>query len=65
MIDLFLNEVRNYLNDKGIVQLVQSSLSNNEKTCQKLEDIGFKVEITAIERFFFEEIVVISGFLKE
>lgn len=65
VIDLFLNEVRNYLNGKGIVQLVQSSLSNNEKTCQKLEDMGFKVEITASERFFFEEIVVISGFLKE
>jgi release factor glutamine methyltransferase len=65
VIDLFLNEVRNYLNDKGIVQLVQSSLSDNKKTCQKLESMGFKVEITDSERFFFEEIVVISGFLKE
>lgn len=64
VIDLFLNEVKNYLNDKGIVQLVQSSLSDNKKTCQKLEDLGFEVEITASERFFFEEIVVISGFLK-
>jgi release factor glutamine methyltransferase len=65
VIDLFLNEVINYLNDRGIVQLVQSSLSDNKKTCQKLESLGFKVEITASERFFFEEIVVISGFLKE
>lgn len=64
VIDLFLNEVKNHLKDKGIVQLVQSSLSDNDKTCQKLEEIGFEVEITARERFFFEEIVVISGFLK-
>lgn len=63
VIDLFLNEVKNHLKDTGIVQLVQSSLSNNKKTCQKLEKQGFRVEITARERFFFEEVVVISGFL--
>jgi release factor glutamine methyltransferase len=64
VIDLFLNEVKNHLKDTGIVQLVQSSLSDNKKTCQKLENQGFRVEITARERFFFEEIVVISGFLE-
>lgn len=63
VIDLFLNEVKNHLKDTGIVQLVQSSLSDNKKTCQKLENQGFRVEITAREKFFFEEIVVISGFL--
>lgn len=64
VIDLFLNEVKNHLKDTGIVQLVQSSLSDNKKTCQKLENQGFRVEITARERFFFEEVVVISGFLE-
>jgi release factor glutamine methyltransferase len=64
VIDLFLNEVKDYLNDGGRVQLVQSSLSDNEKTCERLQEMGFKVEITASERFFFEEIVVITGFLK-
>lgn len=63
VIDLFLNEVKNHLKSRGIVQLVQSSLSDNDKTCQKLEDFGFEVEITGRERFFFEEIVVITGFL--
>ncbi len=63
VIDLFLNEVKNHLKDAGIVQLVQSSLSDNKKTCEKLEKQGFRVEVTARERFFFEEIVVISGFL--
>jgi len=30
VIDLFLNEVGNHLNDGGIVQLIQSSLSGNQ-----------------------------------
>ncbi len=63
VIDRFLNEVKNYLNDGGRVQLVQSSLSDNDKTCHRLVELGFKVEITASEQFFYEEIVVISGFL--
>ncbi|MCK9151025.1 HemK2/MTQ2 family protein methyltransferase [Methanobacterium alcaliphilum] len=62
VIDLFLNEVKYYLNDGGRVQLVQSSLSDNEKTLERLEKMNFDVEITDSERFFFEEIVVITGF---
>ncbi|MCL2687465.1 MAG: class I SAM-dependent methyltransferase [Methanobrevibacter sp.] len=63
VIDNFLNEVKNFLNEGARVQLVQSSLSNVEKTLLKLEELGFSVEITASERFFFEEIVLITGFL--
>ena len=63
IIDLFLDKVNDHLNHGGRVQLVQSSLSNTEKTIKKLENDGFEVEITASERFFFEEVVVISGFL--
>ena len=62
VIDLFLDEVKDYLNEGGRVQLVQSSLSDVEKTLFKLEELGFLVEITASERFFFEEIVLITGF---
>jgi len=43
---------------------VQSSLSDNEKTIQKLEELGFEANITAREKCFFEEIVVITGILK-
>lgn len=64
VIDVFLDEVKLYLKEGGSVQLVQSSLSDNEKTLQKMEDLGFEVEITAIDKFFFEEVVVISGTLK-
>ncbi|MGL6298719.1 MAG: HemK2/MTQ2 family protein methyltransferase [Methanobacteriaceae archaeon] len=62
--DRFLNEVTNYLNNRGKVQLVQSSLSDNDLTISILKSLGFDVEITASERFFFEEIVVITGFKK-
>ncbi len=63
VIDRFLNEVKNYLNEGGRVQLIQSSLSNPEQTLLKLEELGLLTEITASERFFFEEIVLITGFL--
>ena len=65
VIDKFLNEVKNHLNHGGRVQLIQSSLSNIEETLSKLNDLGFKTEITATEKFFFEEIVLITGFLEE
>jgi release factor glutamine methyltransferase len=65
VIDKFLNEVKNHLNHGGRVQLVQSSLSDTEETISKLKHLGFKTEITANERFFFEEIVLITGFLNK
>jgi len=63
-IDQFLEEVKDHLNEGGRVQLVQSSLSDNEKTIKKLEENGFDASITASEKCFFEEIVVITGKLK-
>ncbi|WP_067259786.1 HemK2/MTQ2 family protein methyltransferase [Methanobrevibacter cuticularis] len=63
VINPFLNEVKSYLNEGGKVQLIQSSLSNIEETISKLRELGFKTEITAKERFFFEEIVLITGVL--
>ncbi|RBQ22702.1 putative S-adenosylmethionine-dependent methyltransferase [Candidatus Methanobinarius endosymbioticus] len=63
IIDPFLNQVKNYLNENGRVQLIQSSLSSVEQTIMKLEELGFLPEITAIEGFFFEEIVLITAFL--
>ncbi len=63
VIDRFLAGVKEHLNPGGKVQLVQSSLSDNEKTLQKLEELGFKASITAREKGFFEEIVVITAVL--
>lgn len=63
VIDRFLTGVKDYLNPGGKVQLVQSSLAGNEETLKKLEELGFKVSITAREKGFFEEIVVITAVL--
>ena len=62
VIDLFLNEVGNHLNDGGIVQLIQSSLSGNEETLEKLDSLGFIGEIAASEHFFFEDITLINAY---
>ena len=63
VIDLFLDEVKNHLNPKGIVQLIQSSLSDNEKTLDRLDEMGFIAEIAESEHFFFEDVVLINGYL--
>lgn len=62
VIDLFLNEVGNHLNDNGIVQIIQSSLSGNEETLEKLDQLGFVSEIVAKEHFFFEDITLINAY---
>lgn len=62
-IDLFIDGVKNHLNEYGKVQLVQSSLSDNTKTIEKFQKQGFTTEITASEHYFFEDIVVITAHL--
>ena len=62
VIDVFLNEVGNHLNDGGIVQLIQSSLSGNEETLDMLDELGFIAEIAASEHFFFEDITLINAY---
>ena len=63
VIDLFLNEVKNHLNEGGIVQLIQSSLSDNDETLNMLDELGFIAEIAKKEHYFFEDIVLINGYL--
>ena len=60
VIDRFINEVSNHLNDKGIVQIIQSSLSDNDRTLDMFDRNGFVAEIAESEKFFFEEIVLIN-----
>lgn len=62
VIDLFLDEVGNHLNDGGIVQLIQSSLSGNDETLSRLDELGFIAEIAQIEHFFFEDITLINAY---
>lgn len=62
VIDRFINQVSNHLNDKGIVQMIQSSLSDNDRTLNMFDRNGFIAEIAQSEKFFFEEIVLINAY---
>ncbi|WJI09582.1 methyltransferase [Methanobacterium sp. CWC-01] len=61
IIDKFLDGLRGHIREGGRVQLVQSSLSDVDRTLERLEQIGFQASVIAVEKCFFEEIVVISG----
>ncbi|WP_175060136.1 HemK2/MTQ2 family protein methyltransferase [Thermococcus sp. 2319x1] len=61
VLDRFLEEFPSYLKENGVVQMVQSSITGIEETLKKLESKGFIAEITAKERYFFEDIVVITA----
>ncbi|MCE5214006.1 MAG: class I SAM-dependent methyltransferase [Methanobacterium sp.] len=63
VIDIFIKDVKDHLNPGGKVQLVQSSLSDSEKTLEILKKQGFDASITAREKCFFEEIMVITASL--
>lgn len=62
IIDKFLKEAPKYLKEKGKIQLVQSSFSDNDKTLTYLKDNGFNAEITANIHQFFEDITLITAF---
>lgn len=62
VIDRFIKEAPNHLNDKGIIQMIQSSLSDNDRTLDMFDRNGFVAEIAESEKFFFEEIVLINAY---
>ncbi len=61
VINRFIEGLLEHLSPGGRVQLVQSSLSNVEETTGNLMELGFDVAVTDSERFFFEEIVVLTA----
>ena len=65
VIDKFLEQAGNYLKDHGKIQLVQSSLSDNEKTLNYLNENGYDAKITANEHIFFEDITLITAVKKK
>ena len=42
--------------------MIQSSLSGNEETLEKFDNLGFIAEIAATEHFFFEDITLINAY---
>jgi len=65
IIDKFILELKNYLNEGGRFQIVQSSDCDIEKTIQKLEESRFAVEIKAREKILSSELVLINGKLEK
>lgn len=61
VIDKFIMEAPQHLKKGGRIQLVQSSLSDNDRTLEMFEKIGLKAEITAVEHIFFEDITLITA----
>jgi release factor glutamine methyltransferase len=61
VIDRFIDEVLEYLNSKGRILLMQSSLSGVDKTLQRFSNQGLNASVVASRSLpFFEEIVLIS-----
>ncbi|MFH1261515.1 MAG: HemK2/MTQ2 family protein methyltransferase [Candidatus Micrarchaeota archaeon] len=56
VLDRFLGEFDAYLKSGGTLFLVQSSLNNPEKTKSILAIMGYKLEITEQQDFFFEKL---------
>ncbi len=64
VIDRFLKEVDKYLKSHGKIQLVQSSLSNNDKTLDYLNNNGFNASVNDSLHMFFEDITLINAIKK-
>lgn len=61
VIDAFIHKVTEYLAEDGRIQLVQSTLSNIDKTLVNLRRLGLSAEITAEKESMFEKIMLIEA----
>jgi len=59
--DRFLRDLDSYLNPGGSVFIVQSSISGHGRTVKTLERLGYRVEVLAQRRFFFETLYVLGA----
>jgi len=60
-IDRFIMGAPEFLTIHGRILLVQSSLSDIDKTLEKFNETGFKARIVAEVRFLFERIVLVEA----
>jgi release factor glutamine methyltransferase len=65
VLDRFIENLPNYLKNGGVVQILQSSLTGEEKTVNKLKSLGFEVEKVDSLKVPFEELMVINGYLSK
>lgn len=60
IIDKFIHEAPKHLTEDGRILLVQSTLSNVEKTLENFRQNGLKAKIVAEKKTFFETIVLVQ-----
>ncbi|MEM1689298.1 MAG: methyltransferase [Candidatus Hadarchaeales archaeon] len=60
VVDAFLDELPKHLEPGGEVYLVQSSLSNVERTEKRLRELGFELKIKR-KKLWFEELFLFRG----
>ncbi|MEM2136467.1 MAG: methyltransferase [Candidatus Methanomethylicia archaeon] len=60
IIDRFIEIIPYILKYQGAILIIQSSLSNPQKTINKLVKIGFNVNIVSEKSFFFEKIYLLE-----
>ena len=57
----FLNEVRNYLKPRGKILVLISSITGLEAVKEKMEKLGFEVDVVGRKKVSFEELMVVRG----
>ncbi len=61
IVDRFVEDAPNYLKTQGRILLVQSTLSDVEKTVRKFREMGLDAKVVAEKKASFETIVVIQA----
>jgi release factor glutamine methyltransferase len=61
VIDRFITDAPKFLTCDGRILLVQSSLSNIDKTLERFDEAGLKARVAAEAKFSFEKIVLIEA----
>lgn len=59
IISVFLKQFEKYLNSKGAILVLLSSLNNPEKIIKKLKTKKFKTKILEKQNYFFEQIMLL------
>jgi release factor glutamine methyltransferase len=61
VMDRFISEVGDYLDEGGRVILLQSSINGLEKTVSTFRNLGFDTRVVAEKNFFFERLYLLEG----
>lgn len=61
ILDRFLEEVKDYLKPEGKVLILISSITGLKAVREKIEELGFEVDIVERKKVSFEELMVVRG----